>query len=666
VLVGEVLAAGVHVPDLPPATRAARYKALPKERRKIVNALHRAGGTLPVAQLEASSHQMRGLAQAGLVFVVGESAILPLEILYAVPLLETVREGLVDGLRMYPKEGLWAIAAANGVPVDGADEFAVRARLHRHALEGRGLARLNADDLRYLEGVSERAWTEHLPYALDAEEVFRGREAFEEALGRLFLHMAAVPVRMTPGRTHFREVAVPRELRARVEKILSGGLETCRAGKPLEFRGRERPFRSDFLRFLLEVDREPPAITQRATVNQRDLARIARRMGVEAGVVDRLNDVAVEWKLIAGQDGRARLNGVAEDLLSKTPHAFDRAAAGRWRSLRPHLSRGWLAPESHKRAVEAARGALLGAAPRPGSGQGREVCLHCAGEAAAADKAMKKALSGREGLPAGRVARELVEGLARALVDLGFAEEAREGSLVAIRWTEAGERALSEEPVPAAPPGRAVVQPTGEAILPFGLAGGELRAIAAAGEVRSVDQVAVVALTRASVLRAAQLGADPAVLKGLLERRSGGPLPQPVAFLFDELASRMGEVEILPCAAVVRARDPAVLRALGLEAVGEGLGLAPVGADVEELSRRIRKEGYLLATPKAAPALDDLVRRAREEGLPLEVTVEGGRCETILVGSFDGERLAGVGAVGGRRVSIPADAVLSARVLARR
>ncbi len=681
-LIQDLRERGVKVPDFDPRAVAARYKAMPKERRKMVNALHRAGGTLPLSKLEASPAQLAGLREAGLVFVVEDRAVLPLELLFAVPLLDGERESLVEALRMYSRDGLWAIAAANGVAADGADEFTLRARLYRRAREGGALEGLDAECLKALERLREGEWTlrweEYAGDAADSTGMEAQSVGFKKGPERPFLRMVVAPVRAWPGRSYFSEVTVPKELREGVAKLLAGG-PLCRAGKPQEWRALDRSFRSDLLRYLLEVDRERPAITQRGGVNRRDLSRIAKRMEVEAELVESLNGTAVTWRLLSREEERAALTEEAESLLSLGPAAFDRALAERWRTFHPRLS-GWLSPAAYERALEAVRRALLAA--------GRAACLPCVAGAAAADRAMKKALSGSRA-PAARVASELASALAQGLRDFGFAEAAYEGERgVAIRWTAAGERAFATEPLPPAREERIVVQPTGEAIVPFGVPGAAMRMAALAGEVRSVDAVAVVALTRASVLRAAQAGIDPAAVKAVLEERSGGPLPQPVAFLLDEIAARMGEVEIVPCAMVLKVRDPAVLRSLGLEAVAPGVGIVPPTADPIAYLEKVRKAGWLFKlagpprpVPRAAepegedeacvceteardPAgIAERIKHSVDTGFPIELVVRGGRRETMEVEGFDGIELSGWNVETGRNVSVAIGSIVSGRVL---
>ncbi len=226
-----------------------------------------------------------------------------------------------------------------------------------------------------------------------------------------------------------------------------------------------------------------------------------------------------------------------------------------------------------------------------------------------------------------RISRDMIQRIMVAMADYlyqaGLAEKGGEGGrMSAMRWTATGAAAFrgADEPAGPAAPEEAspVVQPSGEIIASGGIPFEELRAIARASEVRSVDAAAVFALTRASLLRAAQEGHDLARLKEILASRSKTPLPQPVAFLIDEISSRIGEVEIIPCSAIVKARDPVILKTLGD-------GLVPIS-----------------------------------EG---EVTVRGGRRHVIFVDEVDDDRVEGWDRNGGRNLSISIDSLVSARLV---
>jgi hypothetical protein len=224
-----------------------------------------------------------------------------------------------------------------------------------------------------------------------------------------------------------------------------------------------------------------------------------------------------------------------------------------------------------------------------------------------------------------------------------------------------------------------------------------LRRLAQWSELRSVDVMAVFALTRAGLLRAAQRGGDPRKFKEFLTAHSRNPLPQPVAFQLDELAARMGEIEIVPCSALVRVKDPALLKVLGhgLVPVSDLLAILPSGSDQEEVAAALQKAGYLPRLCEAGPdggamapaaaadparpqtigdipefgsetshpgQIDALLRFASEVDGAVRIVLRGGRRETLFVEEYDGSRLEGDDVRTGRRLVVSADSIVTAKL----
>jgi hypothetical protein len=134
----------------------------------------------------------------------------------------------------------------------------------------------------------------------------------------------------------------------------------------------------------------------------------------------------------------------------------------------------------------------------------------------------------------------------------------------------------------------------------------QLLRLARCCDIKSVDAVAVFALNRKSLQRAAARREDLSDLRKLLETSTRRPLPQTVSVLLDEFLARTGEFLIHPCSAVIRLKDPAMIRELGPGAVllGDGWALLPEGGDPEELEAALRKKGHLPLLKRIEPEAD--------------------------------------------------------------
>jgi hypothetical protein len=668
------LAAALGRPDLPPfdARRIADlYRAQPRDRRRAVNALVRSGGTLPVPELLArtgsSPEALAALEQAGLLRRLGDDAVLPLEHLFAVPLLENDPDKLVEALKIFPKDALWTVAVSAGVAVDGADEAAIRARLYRHALR-RGRPGFTPAELRILRRLQERDWSDDY----QGLERWAGRGwvaarcsvdgllgETSPALRSLALGLWVTPVRLEPGSPIFLRVGVPRELRASILEALDGRKARpagCSDPTPPKWLTIDTSLRADLLRYLLLIEQDPPSTTRKGSVNQRDLARMAKRAGLSPERVELANGEACDFRLLSVEKGKVGVGPLADRLFAGGGAAFGRNVLEARRELWTGFGHVWAPDEDAVAEISDEVMALLR------KDFGAAFCSHCLARELRERKGFAKRV--KEGDRA-RVAASAVQGHLRLLFRAGAVAVVAEGDEIRrAKWTPEGVEIAkpAARPEPAPPP-RTLVQPSGEIIAPGELPFSELRAIAAWAEVKSVDPAAVFSLTRASALRAAQRGGDPAAFRALLERLSGGALPQPVAFHLGELADRRGEVELLPCSALVRARDPLVLKGLeGVREIAPGLALVPAGADPEELAARLRKQGFLLAAPEAAVpaarlALEKLFREAADYGGIVEVVLRGGRRHTLFVDSLRDGTVTGDEFPTNRRLSISLDAV---------
>lgn len=653
---------------------AERYRAQPKERRRVVNALYRAGGTLALdlllAQTGSTPEAVGALEEAGLVWRRAKDVVLPLEHLFATPLLENSVDTLVESLKIFPKEALWAVAASCGVDVDGADEIVLRARLYRYATS-RSKIEVSEEQMKVLRRLEGKGWAD----GYQDLERWLGRSwvtsrcsvenLLAEAtkpLRELLLKLLVVPERLNPGSPTFARLTVPRELRASIVPSKSKRSGCSEAGSAA-LRSIDGRLRGDLLRYLLMVEQDPPTITQRGGVNLRDLNRLAKRAGMEPKLVEILNAEACDFRLVKIREDRAVIAPEAENLFSGGSGTFARKVFAARRTLWTRFGTGWSVGEDAAGKISDMVTELL---QRDRSGV---LCAHCLEGELRERKDFRKFFRNEQ--ERNHVAHAALQGHARLFfkagmlaVEIGEREEVKR-----LKWTPAGIEA-ARDVAPLAPEvPRTLVQPTGEIIAPGELALSDLRAIGVWADVKSVDAVAVFALTRASALRAAQRGEDPAAFRAFLERLSGGALPQSVAFHLDELASRMGEVELIPCSALIRVKHPHLLEGLeGVERLGDALALVPPGRKAEDILDQLRKQGLLIARTKAATDsskrkdLEVLLRQAGEAGDTVDLVLHGGRTHEVFVDSVRDGVLKGEEAETFRRLSISLDSILEAHV----
>ncbi len=715
---------GVQIPPFDPRRHGDRYRSQPKAYRRILNALYRANGVMEfsvlASQADVSPFALHALQQSALAYALPsaekpERVVLPLELLFATPLAENEPNKLVEGLKLYPRQVLWSIAAARKIPADGADEYTMRARLFRRATAAPPLEGLRRRSREILALLQQRGWEIEASHLLrgfgwgngpSIEGLFSCPNPIPDGLADLLHRMLVIPVRSSPGGTDFQRLGVARELRGAVQQCL-GSKEsvaadpTCRAGRTPQLESLEGRLRGDLMRFLLLVEQDPPGVTQKRTVNRNDLKRIARRGGIDERRIDYLTATAVKLGLVRVEGGRVVPSAESDELLSTDAPGFPRAVVSHFSRRFPIPALGsWVGEDAARTIGEIARAELH----RTLSALDSIVCVHCVAESAARSKKLDP-LFRKDDRSRAQCVQEFVEQLARVYYEFGFAAAEIEDSMVrAFRWTPTGVAALGDGDAPAAVRCEApavVVQPSGEIIAPCELPFGDLRALARAAEVRSVDAVAVFALNRRSLLGAAQRGEEIGRLKAWLVERSRDPLPQAVAFLLDELAARVGEIEIVPCAAAVKVRDPLILKMMEQELlpVSDGVAALPAGRDPAEFAELLRKKGFLPrlapgpAAPKAARAplaavnsgkspadahsdvSCDCYQEARDpEGITerlmhsldqqefVEIEIRGGRRETIAVDDVTDGQVAGYNPDTDREVVVSLASITSARV----
>lgn len=702
-----------------PKEHARLYKAQPKERRRVVNVLYRAGGEMEYARLlsETSSvpETLRALYALGLVTPLPSAeapdrVVLPLERLFATPLIENEPDKLVEALKVYPREVLWAIAMARGVPVNGTDEITLRARLYRHALGGGRFEELPSSSLAPLILLRGEDWvmeSDRLFSRLrltppsggrSAETLFASLRSWGGALLDLLLRMLVVPVRVSPGSSFYRDFAVPRELRTAVLKLASppppsaaprkpakppaapaGPHPDCVLDRPLEWDSREGRFPGDLARFVLLFDQDPPSLTQKGDLNRRDLLRLRKASDMEEETFESLSILARSLPLIETRGDGTRISPKAGELVSLGAPALVRRLLAGFPVVRINAPRTWFSDSQ----CLSMRDMVLSELSARARGPAEPLCLHCLARRISESKEFGKLLVYTGVEPYG-LARTLWESFARMFHVAGIAAVAvKGGRIAALKVTEVGRRGFDRTPIAAAADvagdAQVIVQPTGEIIVPRGVPFEELRRVSRACDVKGVDAVAILALTRESLLRAAQRGEDPAGIRAVLESRSKAPLPRTVTLLFEEIGARMGEVEILPCAAVLRVRDAALLKDLdGVTALGDGLAMLRPGADPEELHALLRKRGHLprMARREGAPegegsgrdemAILDVLDDAADSGEPVELRFRGGGADTVEIEEFDGDTVWGDSLVSGKQVRYAFGSIIGAQLASER
>ncbi|MCI0658102.1 MAG: hypothetical protein L0170_13710, partial [Acidobacteria bacterium] len=424
------------LPGFDAKAHAALYKAQPKERRRVVNALVRMGGEMEYARLlsETSSapETIEALCALGLISVVPvtESSclvVLPLERLFATPLMENDSDKLVEALRVYPRDLLWAAASRSGVPMDGADEIVLRARLFQRAISQESWGDLSNDALEVMQVFRRLGWV------VDADRLFdeirreppggaRSAETLfaafgpKHGLGELLLNLLVIPVRVNSGTSYYRELAVPRELRARAEALPAPKSRPapekrsareaavvapavrpkpgsdCVNNRKVELTSREGRLSGDLAKFLLLLEQDPPSITQRGTMNRRDLARLARRGGIPDREVDLLGISAACLEAVETSDEVARISKSASTLLGLAPAELAKRLIEALPAVTFEIRYVWLAESQFERITQAVRSGLETRLVDTRA----TVCAHCVVEQLAGTRTLLKELGHSE------------------------------------------------------------------------------------------------------------------------------------------------------------------------------------------------------------------------------------------------------------------------------
>ena len=127
-----------------------------------------------------------------------------------------------------------------------------------------------------------------------------------------------------------------------------------------------------------------------------------------------------------------------------------------------------------------------------------------------------------------------------------------------------------------------VIQPTLELLTPMVQNPHRLLRLAQVAEVETLDTMVGLRLGSDTLTRALDLGLTLADMRLLLGGAEPGSMPQPLAQLLDDLARRLGEVEVQQGCRLVKARTAALAEELRLRPELASLHLAPISETVME------------------------------------------------------------------------------------
>lgn len=350
------------------------------------------------------------------------------------------------------------------------------------------------------------------------------------------------------------------------------------------------------------LEETPHRLLRTGGLGARDLSTLARNLASDTAHAGFVMELAAVAGLVASGSNLSLL---------PTPD-YDRWAAldgaDQWRVL----AAAWLRGGRHySRSTEAGAHVLGPEADAPSAPVLRTCVLRIAVEAGAGVVLDVEELTGAVGWHYPRAARTAA-GL---------------GTLVGWVWREAGWLGLSslgatssyaaallssDEPLPApladlfpAPVDKIVVQADLTAVapgpLPHTLAG-DLRLLA---DQESRGGGGVYRFSAGSVRRAFEAGWSSDQVHAWLEQHSATPVPQPLAYLIDDMARQYGSIRVGSAVSYVRVQDPAQAaallsspdaRALGLRTLAPGVLAAT--AEASDLVEFLRSAGH-------APAVED-------------------------------------------------------------
>ena len=161
---------------------------------------------------------------------------------------------------------------------------------------------------------------------------------------------------------------------------------------------------------------------------------------------------------------------------------------------------------------------------------------------------------------------------------------------------------------------RVMLQADLTAVAPGPLESGLARELGLLADIESTGGATVYRFTERSVRRALDAGRDAADLRAFLERSSATPVPQPLAYLVDDVARRHGAIRVGAASSYLRCDDESAVaelladrRAAGLRLRRLGPTVIASGSPVDALLDRLRDLGYAPMAESADGAV--VVRR---------------------------------------------------------
>ncbi|MBN2491610.1 MAG: helicase-associated domain-containing protein [Planctomycetes bacterium] len=622
-----VAAAHVLAPDAAPAQIAEHLaqsrvllNLLKNALRPVTNLIERLAAFGPEAELDADilgdvpAARLAAAHRAGLLFLLPSAAqprkvVLPLEYLLMREIRRPPSTDLASGLRVLGLEEIRRLARLLDL-AESRHPALTSADVHDGLLERAEelAAGLPAGERAVLDALLERGG-EMEASALDREhrlvpgapgqlpslaDVFgtghiRGRPTdFQRLVHKGLVHGATEANTVA---SRLVRVFVPTEL---VQRVSSAWAER-RAAEEAELRARA-------------VAPDPPAGVRPATADLRSTLR-AFAVAVEA----------VEFRFGRGGEAHARTAGMLEDLVALSRSDQERLAAlGQTMGVfRIEADRLALAPDAATRLDRAGRAfrqdveealSREAGSPDPLRPRLRRLLLtrfrRLSGEwlrvrrlpeLLRADPEYRRTLAIHRIDPdheSAWLAEPLEELRLAGHVDL----DGQDG-----RATLARHRAPADPDPPEVPERALVVPPNFEVVAPLAAPFALLATLSRFADPKSLDVVAVFALSEASLLRGAATGLSPEEAVDFLARHCAHPLPATVERLARDAAAREGEIRLVRSAGVLFVRDPSLADALQrhpelgpfrLERAGPAVFVLPRGLALDAVQRTLRRIGF--------------------------------------------------------------------------
>jgi hypothetical protein len=351
------------------------------------------------------------------------------------------------------------------------------------------------------------------------------------------------------------------------------------------------------------LESTPHRLLRTGGLAARDLTVLARNLGTDAAHATFVMEIAATAGLVALGNNLCLLPTVEYD------RWVSRDAAGRWRSVVDAWATG---ARHYSRSAEPGAHVLGPEADAPGAPGLRRLVMQLAASAGPGTRIELADLVDAVGWHSPRADRSTTVGLS-TLVGWTWREATWLGlnSLGAIS-SFAVAVLNTDEPLPAAlrdlfpePIEHIIVQADLTAVapgpLPYALAS-ELRLLA---DQESRGGGGVYRFSAASLRRAFEAGWSSAEVHGWLAEHSSTGIPQPLAYLIDDMARQYGSIRVGQAASYLRVEDESQLAALLASAEAGSLGLRQVSPGLLVSSAEAHELVAFLRAHGQSPAVED-------------------------------------------------------------